>query len=93
MEIDGRIAAVATVVDMKINVSGGIESTRAHSSRSREKKRFTNRIANFWGRAIIIGHNAKTRTKQASAPMLQPLNIKIRSQRLTTRYASQPRSS
>lgn len=50
----------------------------------------TYRIANLRGFAIIIGHKAKQRTKQASAPKLQPPNINNRSHLLTVGTQRQP---
>jgi hypothetical protein len=47
-------------------------------------------MANLRGFAIITGQKAKTITKQASAPRLQPANINNRSHLLTVGTQSQP---
>jgi len=50
----------------------------------------TYKIANLRGFAIINGHNAKQITKQARAPRLQPLKMRIRSHLLTINDVGQP---
>ena len=80
--MQGRVAAAAEVsrgrtmswgpLDRSVNrVQGYIKEIKTHN------------VANFDGLAIIIGHSAKTRTKQAKAPRLQALNISMRSHLLT----------
>jgi hypothetical protein len=48
------------------------------------------KIAALRGFVIIIGHKIKQITKQASAPILHPLKMRIRSHLLTIRGTSQP---
>ena len=48
-----------------------------------EEEHRTYKIANLLGLAIIIGHRAKQRTKQARAPRLHPPKINNRSHLLT----------
>lgn len=50
----------------------------------------TYKVANLVGLAIISGHKAKQITKQARAPRLQPLKMRIRSHRLTIDDVGQP---
>lgn len=66
----------------------GLADSSGHC-RIERGKGLTYNVANFLGRAIIIGHNAKTSTKQARAPKLQPPNTNRRSQRLTISHIYQ----
>jgi hypothetical protein len=83
-ELHVRRVAAAARSCRELGVSQTALVSRArHSSRTR--KCGTHRTANLRGRVIMSGHNAKQRTKHASAPKLHPPKIRSRSHLLTVK--------